>query len=422
MAKVRSPRNEKAEIERLRARLGEAEETLAAIRKGAVDAISVEGPEGSQVFTLRSAEHPYRTLAESISEGVASMNADGIVLFCNDRLSQILGRPAEKLMGTALVNLVAEEDRERFRQLLACSLKGEAREEMRFRHKGGKCMPVLASLREIPGESGAAHGICLVATDLNEIRQAEEALWESESRLASLFQSAMDAILTVDGGERILLFNAAAEKMFGCTAAEAAGQPITRFIPAQFPADHDAPPSEASSGSFTARVMGNKSLLGVRTDGSEFQVEASLSAVGNGHKKFFTVILRDVTERLRAAEIRDRMAAIVDSSDDAIISKDLNGTITDWNHGAEKIFGYSASEMVGESITRLFPRARVAEEHDILGRIARAMTVEHYETARVRKDGRAIDVSVTISPIKDGSGRIVGASKIARDISERKRR
>ena len=119
-------------------------------------------------------------------------------------------------------------------------------------------------------------------------------------------------------------------------------------------------------------------------------------------------------------EARAWLAAIVDSSDDAIIGKDLNGTITAWNRGAEKIFGYSASEVMGKPMLMLFPPDRVDEETDILARIRRGESVEHFETVRVRKDGRKIDVSATISPIKDSCGAIVGASKIARDITERK--
>jgi PAS domain S-box-containing protein len=129
----------------------------------------------------------------------------------------------------------------------------------------------------------------------------------------------------------------------------------------------------------------------------------------------------EISERKQAEETRERLAAIVDSSDDAIISKDLNGIINAWNRGAEKIFGYRASEVMGQPMLMLFPQNRVREESDILVRIRRGDTIEHFETVRVRKDGQKIDISATISPIKDRNGIIVGASKIARDITERKR-
>ena len=132
------------------------------------------------------------------------------------------------------------------------------------------------------------------------------------------------------------------------------------------------------------------------------------------------VVDRNDVERRRIEEARERLVAVVDSSDDAIISKTLNGTINAWNRGAEKIFGYPASEVMGKPMLMLFPPDRLNEEIDILARIARGESVEHFETIRVRKDGTRIDVSVTISPIRDNSGVIVGASKIARDITQRK--
>jgi PAS domain S-box-containing protein len=128
----------------------------------------------------------------------------------------------------------------------------------------------------------------------------------------------------------------------------------------------------------------------------------------------------DIAERKRTEEIREHLAAVVDSSDDAIISKTLDGTISTWNQGAEKVFGYSSTEAVGKPMLMLFPPERVNEESDILTRIRRGESVEHFETVRIRKDGKKIDVSATISPIRNSSGAIIGASKIARDITGRK--
>ena len=255
-----------------------------------------------------------------------------------------------------------------------------------------------------------------------EQRVAERtaALGESEGRLAGVIQSAMDAILTVDEQQNIVLFNGAAERMFRCTVAEALGQPITRFIPQRFHAAHAGHIHKFADTGVTNRTMGPKNVLwAARADGEEFQIEASISQVVTGGKKLFTVILRDVTERVRAEAVREHLASVVDSSDDAIISKDLNGIINAWNRGAEKIFGYSAEEAVGKPMLMLFPNGRGKEEADILARIGRGESVEHFETHRVRKDGQIIDVSVTISPIRDGNGVVVGASKVARDITER---
>jgi PAS domain S-box-containing protein len=158
-------------------------------------------------------------------------------------------------------------------------------------------------------------------------------------------------------------------------------------------------------------------------DGSIYWVDTTIVPFmsAEGKPRQYMAIRADITERKRAEEVRERLAAVVESSDDAIIGKTLDGIITAWNHGAEKVFGYSTSEAVGKSMRMLLPPERADEEPDILARIAHGESVEHLETVRVRKDGTYIDVSATISPIRDGSGVIIGASKIARDITERKR-
>ena len=130
---------------------------------------------------------------------------------------------------------------------------------------------------------------------------------------------------------------------------------------------------------------------------------------------------RDITERRQAKKTSERLAAIVDSSEDAIVGKDLNGIVTSWNAGAEKIFGYSASEMVGASIRKLIPPERQSEEDQIFERLRRGERVNHMDTVRVAKGGRLLNVSITVSPIKDSAGNVIGASKIARDVTDRKR-
>jgi len=158
-------------------------------------------------------------------------------------------------------------------------------------------------------------------------------------------------------------------------------------------------------------------------DGSIYWVDTTIvpTLSAEGKPRQYVAIRADITERKRVEEARERLAAVVESSDDAIISKTLDGTITAWNSGAERLFGYSSSEAMGKPMGMLLPAERANEESDILARIGRGESVEHFDTVRVRKDGKKIDVSATISPVRDSSGAIVGASNIARDITERKR-
>ena len=132
-------------------------------------------------------------------------------------------------------------------------------------------------------------------------------------------------------------------------------------------------------------------------------------------------VTRDVTERKRAETERNLLAAIIDSSDDIIVSKTLDGIITSWNKGAERILGYTAEEVIGKHVSMLMPPDAIEDIKKILDRIRRGEKVDHYETKRRRKDGTVIDVSLTVSPVRDAAGKIVGASKVGRDITEQKR-
>jgi PAS domain S-box-containing protein len=259
-------------------------------------------------------------------------------------------------------------------------------------------------------------------TDVTERRRAEEALRESGQRLQNIIESAMDAIITVDAEQRIVIFNQAASTMLRCPVAEALGQPLERFIPQRFRGAHGAHVSKFGNSETTSRAMGSlASLRGLRADGVEIHIEASISQVESFGKKLFSVILRDVTEREKAETAMRELAAIVTSSSDAIISKTLEGVVTNWNPGAQFIYGYTAGEMIGQSVTRAVPPDRLDEFRSIMELVRRGERVHDCETVRIRKDGQRIHVALSVSPLRDQIGKLIGASTIARDITERKK-
>jgi two-component system CheB/CheR fusion protein len=236
----------------------------------------------------------------------------------------------------------------------------------------------------------------------------------------ALLNSALDCIISMDAAGHVTEFNPAAERVFGYTRDQALGRELASLIiPPDYQDLHRKGLQhylETGEGPVLGKRLEVKAL---RADGSEILVELAITALRRDEKPFFTAYLRDITDRNRGEEASRRLAAIIESSDDAIISKDLNGIITSWNVAAERLFGYKADEIIGQSILTLIPPDRQHEEPRILGRIRRGERIDHYETVRRRKDGTLLDISVTVSPLKDKSGKIIGASKIARDITDR---
>ena len=240
-----------------------------------------------------------------------------------------------------------------------------------------------------------------------------------ESLLAAIISSSDDAIISKDLNGIINSWNEGARRVFGYEAHEIIGESILRLIPEEMRHEEDFILGKIRAGE---RIDHFESIR-VRKNGERFPISVTISPLKdeNGEIIGASKIARDISDRRRAEESRFRLAAIVDSADDAIISKDLHGIVTSWNQGAQRLFGYQAEEMIGQSILCLFPEDLRHEEEEILRKLRAGEKVEHYETARVAKDGGLREVSVTISPILNSKGDVVGGSKIARDISSRKK-
>lgn len=238
----------------------------------------------------------------------------------------------------------------------------------------------------------------------------------------AILDSALDCIITMNADGRVLEFNPAAERVFGFARDEAVGHELAELvIPLALREKHRQGLARFLK-TGEGPVLGRRiEINAVRRDGSEILVELAITPFKIKGVTIFTAYLRDITERKRGEEASRRLGAIVESSDDAIIGTDLNTIITDWNDGAERLFGYTAEEMIGKSVATLIPSERHDEEPGILERIRRGERIRHYETVRRRKDGVLLNISLMVSPIKDEGGVVIGASKIARDISERVR-
>ena len=245
-------------------------------------------------------------------------------------------------------------------------------------------------------------------------KHVEEAL-EEKARLLDL---TTDAILVRDASDRITFWNKGASAMYGFSREEAIGRVSHDLFRTEFPEPLESIREKLLRDGQWAGELRHTCATGARKIvSSRWVVERDAS----GKIRSVLESNRDVTEAERAAEVQNRLAAIVESSDDAIVSKGLDGIITTWNNAAERIFGYTPDEAIGQPITLIIPPDRKDEEINILARIGRGERIDHFRTVRRRKDGTSLDVSVTISPVRDSSGRVVGASKVARDITAQKR-
>ncbi|MFS8086411.1 MAG: PAS domain S-box protein, partial [Acidobacteriota bacterium] len=252
--------------------------------------------------------------------------------------------------------------------------------------------------------------------DITERKQIEEALRQSESELTEFFENATEAIHWVGPDGTIMRANRAELQMLGYEADEYIGRNIAEFH-AEEKVIEDilarltrGEPLERYPARMVCKDGGIRDVL---INSSVYFEEGKFV-----HTRCFT---RDVTEELRIDKAMRGMAAIVESTDDAIIAKNLDGIITSWNPAAARLYGYSAEEVIGKPVSILIPADRPDEEPAILAKLRRGERLDHYETIRMAKDGRLIDVSLTVSPIKNADGKVIGASKIARDISQEKR-
>jgi PAS domain S-box-containing protein len=276
------------------------------------------------------------------------------------------------------------------------------------------------SAAPIRDAQGQIAGAVMVFHDVTRRRHAERALRASEERLRAMFSQAAVGIATAELDGRFVEANEKACAILGRPLEELRRHTFTGLT-------H---PDDVEKTSQLVRQLLEGAIPSyslekryVRADGSTVWSNTTVTLLRHerGAATQFIGILEDITDRTQTEELRARLAAVVEHSDDAIITKTLDGIIVTWNPGAQRIFGYAADEVIGKSITMLIPERHLDEEPAILERLRRGERIEHYETVRRRKDGELLNISLTVSPLKDATGNIIGASKIARDITRQKR-
>src|SRR5215218_2384852 len=254
-------------------------------------------------------------------------------------------------------------------------------------------------------------------------RRAENALRESEALKSAMLGSAYDCVIGMNHLGRVIEFNEAAEGIFGYSREEVVGEELAELIiPPELRERHRQGLARYLETGQTRILNERIELTAMRRDGSTLPVELAITRIPGTDPPIFTGYVRQITDRIEAERVRAHLAAVVHDTQEAVMSKDLNGIITSWNEGARRLYGYTPEEAIGKPISMLIPADHGPEEWRILDRIRRGERLEPYETERIRKDGVRIDVLLTVSPIKDPILGVTGASIVVREVTAEKRR
>ena len=350
--------------------------------------------------------------------GYVTFDRFGRIEEINFAAVRLVGRFRKQLIGGTFAVCVAKEDTQLFlHHLLVCrSSDGPVLTELKLRRPDGEKRSV--QLSSTPTFASMKDGARLYQTaivDLTERERAQAQLQRTMEFDEAIMTHMGEGLYTVDTEGFVTTLNPVGEKLFGWRFEELRGKKmheVTHYKHrdgSRFPA-HECPGLQVFR---TGKPLINCEDTFIRKGGTLFDVVYSASPIREGNKiTGLVVVFRDITEQKRAEAGAMRFAALVRSSRDAVVAKDLNGIITDWNQSAQRIFGYKPQEIVGKSILTIIPQKRHSEEGEILRRIRSGESIDHYETTRRRKDGRLIEVSLTISPIKNPQGKKIGRAHV----------
>ena len=355
-------------------------------------------------------------IVESADDAIISKRLDGVITSWNPAARRMFGYEAFEIVGQPVLKLIPPELHSEEADILARLRRGERIEHFETTRvrKDGTRIRVSLTISPVRDHGGRIVGASKIARDITELREGDRA----RGYLAAIIDSSDDAIISKDLSGIITSWNRAAERLYGYSADEMVGQSVLRIIPPELQHEEDFILSKVRAG----EKIDHYDTVRVARSGQRLQVSLTVSPIRdrNGRIVGASKIARDIGALQRAERAQGLLAAIVQSSDDAIISKDLDGVITSWNPAAERLYGYSADEMIGKPLRFIIPAELQSEEDHILRQIRAGERIEHFETLRVRKDGSRVEVSITVSPVRDARGRVVGASKFARDITAQK--
>ncbi len=373
----------------------------------------------------------FATTLSSIGDAVIATDNHGKITFINGAAealtawnrSDAVGKPLEQVF-SIISNKTGQPIENPVKQVLASGVGVQLTNDTVLVARDGKHKPIDDSAAPIRDAARGVTGVVLVFRDISERQRAEAAVRESKEWLATTVHSIGDAVIATDREGHITLMNPVAQKLTGWPEQQALGAPLEAVFNNINEDSRKRLQNPVEKVLATGQVVGlaNHTVL-VAKDGLEWPLDDSGAPIRDAQGNIIGVVLvfREVTERRRAEEALHRLSAIVESSDDAIIGKNLEGVITSWNSGAEKLYGYTTAEVLGRPVSLLVPDNHRDEMPEILQRLSRGEHIEHFESIRKRKDGKLVNISLNVSPIHDHAGKVVGASTIARDITEHKR-
>lgn len=420
--------NDETEEKRLReAALKNIEVILAARQRAERELVAARDALELRSHELQQQRAWFEVTLASIGDAVITTDTQARVTFLNPVAESMTGWTLADALGQPLrqiFDIVNEDTREPAAnpvdQVLSTGQTVGLANHTSLIAADGREVAIEDSAAPIRDAEGKVAGAVMVFHDVTRRRMAERALRASEGRLRAVFAQAAVGIAIMDLDGRFEEVNGKVSEIFGYSPVELRARTFPEL----------AHPDDVERSRVLLRQLAEGSISDsalerrfVRKDGAVVWAKMTVTLLlpETAAPVQIVGIIEDITERKHAEELRGRLAAVVEHSDDAIITKTLDGVITTWNPGAQRIFGYSADEVVGESILVLIPQKLKDEEPTILARLRRGERIDHFETVRRRKDGELINVSLTVSPLKDATGTVIGASKIARDITRQKR-